>query len=480
MEATEVNVLSAGDQAEEHAIAAATQRPKPEKSKVTMKANVANVLLIGHGAREHTIAEAIKKSRHETRLFAWMKMRNPGIAALADGGVKIGDRYSEIAAFAKEREIDLVIIGPEEPLYRAVVDSLVMYNIPTVGPLQSSARIETSKAFARELMERYQIPGLPKFRVFQNLGGIRRYLDGNLRVALKPDGLTGGKGVKVYGEHFTTVDAAMAICVEILRTHEAVVIEEKLLGEEFSLQCFCDGEHISAMPPVQDHKRRLLGDQGLNTGSMGSYSCADHLLPFLAPDELKQAVEIVRRVVEALSQQTGELYKGIIYGGFMLTADSVKLLEFNARFGDPEAINVLPLLETDFMDILWAMASGTLDEISIKFKPWATVVKYLVPVNYGMSKEQLVETKSDLVQIGDIGEAALYYSSVNQDATGCHLTSSRAVAVLGMSPDLAQAERIAEQAACNITGDVAHRPDIGTAALIAKRIRHMEELRGKQ
>lgn len=436
-----------------------------------------NVLLIGNSARGHAIAEAVTKSIPDG-LFAYMKANNQGIAGLADA-VETGnyDDLKHITSYAKKRDINLAIIDPEKPLYHGAVDALKAYGIPTVGPIQSLARIETSKAFADKLMAEHGIPGCPKSRTFTSLNDIRDYIAENVPVVLKPDGLTGGKGVQVQDEHFQSIDEALKICRKILEEHEAVVIQEKLEGEEFSLQCFTDGETVIPMPPVQDHKRRLAGDQGLNTGSMGSYSCADHLLPFLTQAELDQASKILRQIVAALYRETGFFYKGIIYGGFMLTRDGVKLLECNARFGDPEAINVLSLLETNFLDICRAITTGTLDEMAIRFFPLATVVKYVVPINYGLPQGQIVPVTSDLIQISDLGKASLYYSSVNSDAAGRHLTSSRAVAVLGMSYDLAKAEKIAEQGTLAITGAVDHRSDIGTAALIAKRVRHLEELR---
>lgn len=436
------------------------------------------ILLVGNSARGHAIAEVLMKSRHGPSLFAYMKANNPGIAAMAQA-VEIGgyDNPKRITTFAQGNGVSLAVIDPEDPLKHGVVDALETCGIPTVGPLRSLARIETEKSYVRELMAKYRISGSPKFRIFRTVAGVKEHLERNMPAVLKPDGLTGGKGVMVQGEHFATLAQALKICREILAKHPAVVIEEKLEGEEFSLQCLCDGLTVVPCPPVQDHKRRLNGDRGLNTGGMGSYSCADHLLPFLTQGELEQAVAIIRQTVKVLRLKTGELYRGIIYGGFMITRNSVKLIEFNARFGDPEAINVLPLLETDFLDICRAITSGTLNQLPIRFRPLATVVKYIVPRNYGMPKDQPVLAESDLIQIGNLGKAALYYSSVNRDQAGCHLTSSRAAAVLGTAPDLAGAERIAEQAACAIIGAVDHRPDIGTAELIAKRVRHMEELR---
>jgi len=442
-----------------------------------------NVLLVGNGAREHAIAEAVMRSEMKKCLFAWMKTNNPGIAALADK-VRINSSYPDILNFTRQNKIHLAIIGPEDPLAYGVANELEEMDIPTVGPTKSLARLETSKSFTRALMEKYHIPGNPKFKKFKTMRGVIKYLEENWPVVLKPDGLTGGKGVKVQGEHFETLGEALKICQEILAEHEAVVIEEKLEGEEFSLQCFCDGRYIAAMPPVQDHKRRLVGDQGPNTGGMGSYSCTNHLLPFLKQSELDQAIAIVKQTVRALYLETGDFYHGIIYGGFMVTANGIKLIEYNARFGDPEAMNVLPLLETDFLEICLSVARpreyGPINGLGIKFRNLDTVVKYVVPVNYGMPEDQHVPVESDLVQIGDMGDAIIYHSSVHADDFGLlHMTSSRAVAVLGINAGLDWAEIIAEKAACEIKGAVAHRQDIGTVALIKKRIEHMRALRGE-
>jgi phosphoribosylamine--glycine ligase len=185
----------------------------------------------------------------------------------------------------------------------------------------------------------------------------------------------------------------------------------------------------------------------------------------------------MRATVRELKKRFGYAYAGALYGQFMLTRDGPKLIEYNARFGDPEAINALSVLETDLVEICRAITNGTLDRLPVSFQSSATVVKYVAPINYCLPKDQRVVVKSDLIQIGDLGKARLYHASIHGDATGYHLTSSRAVAILGLSPDLAEAEKIAERGACAITGAVAHRRDIGTAELIAQRVRHMEELR---
>jgi len=302
-------------------------------------------------------------------------------------------------------------------------------------------------------------------------------LDG---IVVKPDGLTGGKGVMVQGDHFQTRQEALVHCLDILKEHAGVTVEEKLEGEEFSLQCLCDGRTVIATPPVQDHKRRFAGDRGPNTGGMGSYSCEDHSLPFLKPGDVAEGLGITQKVAEAIYRETGEYYKGVMYGGFIVTKNGVRLLEYNARFGDPEAMNILPLLKTDFVDVCRAVIDGTLDRLSVEFEKRATVCKYVVPRGYGLPKDHPdARSTAAKIEVGDVGPARLYYSSVDKRPDGLYMTASRAIGVVGIAGTLEDAERIAEKAVGAMQGPVDHRPDIGTAPLIDRRIRHMQAIRGK-
>jgi len=440
-----------------------------------------NVLLVGNGAREHAIAEALTRSSRQPKLFSYMKSNNPGIASLSEK-VTIGS-YSELPAiseFARRCHIHFAVIGPEEPLNNGVVDTLKEVGIPAVGPTKNLARLETSKSFTRRLLEKYQIPGNPRFKISSSLDGIEAFLGELAAIVIKPDGLTGGKGVMVQGDHFQTREEALTCCQTILSEHNKVIIEERLEGEEFSLQCLCDGKTVVATPPVQDHKRRFVGDRGPNTGGMGSYSCEDHALPFLDGKDIAEGLAITRKVAEALYRETGEYYRGVMYGGFMITKSGVKLLEYNARFGDPEAMNILPLLKTDFVDLCKSIIDGTLDRLNIEFEKKATVCKYIVPRGYGLPGEHpdsmLASAK---IEVGDVGAARLYYSSIDKREDGLYMTTSRAIGVVGIANCLSEAEKIAEDAASAIMGPVDHRPDIGTELLIRKRIRHMQEIRGR-
>jgi phosphoribosylamine--glycine ligase len=281
--------------------------------------------------------------------------------------------------------------------------------------------------------------------------------------------LTGGKGVRVQGDHFNTEEEAVAYCKEVLETHASVIVEEKLDGEEFSLQCLTDGKTVVATPPVQDHKRAYEDDKGPNTGGMGSYSCENHLLPFLKKEHVKKALEITKKVAEAINQETGLYYKGVMYGGFILTKEGVKLIEYNARFGDPEAMNVLPLLKTDFVSLCQAIIVQELDRVKITFDKKATVCKYVVPDGYPDNP-----VKDEKIEVSKIKKGNMYYASVEQKNDGLYMTGSRAIAFLGVGSNLEEAEKIAEEAVSNVKGKVFHRKDIGTKELIQKRIEHVK------
>jgi phosphoribosylamine--glycine ligase len=438
-----------------------------------------NILLVGNGAREHAMAEAISRSQQNPHLFSFMKANNPGIASLSKK-IRIGS-YSDLAAitdFATENKIELAVIGPEDPLNNGVVDALAKYGIPAVGPNKSLARLETSKSFTRNLVSKYNIPGNPQFKVFTAMDGVETFLNSLEGIVIKPDGLTGGKGVLVQGDHFATKDEALKLCQQILKESSSLIVEEKFDGEEFSLQCLCDGKTVVGTPLVQDHKRRFDGDRGPNTGGMGSYSLPDHSLPFLKPQDIEEGLEITRQVAAALLKETGSPYKGVMYGGFIATKNGAKLLEYNARFGDPEAMNILPLLKTDFVSICRHIIAGTLDQLKIEFALKATVCKYVVPKGYGLPADHSDAASSRAkIEVGDVRKARLYYSSVDKKEDGLYLSSSRAIGIVGIADTLDMARKIAEEGVKAVRGPVAYREDIGTDALIQKRIDHMKKIR---
>ena len=437
------------------------------------------VLAVGGGAREHAIASALK--RDGTKIYSCMKNRNPGIARLSEEFALVDETdVDAVIRYGKMRGVDLAFIGPEAPLEAGLADALRNEGIPTVGPSRDAARLETSKDFMRKLMKRHKLPGAIKFLSSNSQDEIFRWLDANgPDVVVKPSGLTGGKGAKIYGEHLNSMDEVKRYCSEILGGKmdgsRLVILEERLEGEEFTIQAFCDGRTVVPTPAVQDHKRAYEGDRGPNTGGMGSYTDSNHILPFLSKEDYDKGLDIIRRVNEAM-RSDGMDYRGIIYGQFMLTREGPKVVEFNARFGDPEAMNVLTIIGNSFLDVAEGIATGTLSN-ECRFAPEATVCKYVVPEGYGTKSLSNQRIEVDEERIRRTG-ATLYYAAVNETEEGIFTTSSRSIGIIGTGRTIEEAEATCESALVHVKGRVFVRHDIGKKELIRKRVDHMARLRG--
>lgn len=429
------------------------------------------VLLIGGGGREHAIAESVARSSKSPQLFAVMSKKNPGIARLCKEFLLIKETDQAVVDFAVQNNIELAIIGPEAPLAAGISDMLWNAGIPVVGPRRLAAQIEFDKAWTRGFMRKYGIPGCPGFKVFRKgESGTDEFIDELGDVVIKPAGLTGGKGVRVMGDHFG-IQGAKTYAKEVLRNDD-VVIEERLIGEEFTVQAFVDGKTLAFAPSVQDHKRAFDGDKGPNTGGMGSYNDSKDILPFMKESDYIDAKKIMNETVIAIRKETGIPYQGILYGQFMATAYGISVIEFNARFGDPEAMNVLSILENDFLEVCSNIVNGTLDKIDVKFKKQATVCKYAVPSGYPDDP-----VKDSVVEIGKMKDSLLFYSSVYEKDNNIYTTGSRALAVLGIADTIRDAEKKARDGLSCLKGKLHSRRDIGTDELIMKRIQHMKELR---
>ncbi|MCK5233732.1 MAG: phosphoribosylamine--glycine ligase [Candidatus Aenigmarchaeota archaeon] len=435
----------------------------------------AKILLVGSGAREHIIAEKLFESKPMPHIYSYMSAKNPGVMFCSDKDMigKMND-VDSIVTFAKQNKVDFVVIGPEIPIEAGVTDALRYVGIRCVGPRKVVGQLETSKSFTRDLVAKYDIPGNPKFKIFESIDKISEFMDelGDTGFVIKPDGLTGGKGVKVLGEHLKGKEDSLEYCKEIIIHGSRVIVEEKFVGEEFSLMSFVDGKTVVDMPAVQDHKRAFNGDTGPNTGGMGSYSGPKGLLPFLNEKHIEDAHNITVKVMEAIKKETDVDYKGIMYGGFIATKNGVRLIEYNARFGDPEAMNVLTLLKTDFVKVCTAIVEGTLGELKVEFSDDATVCKYVVPNGYPDNPE-----KNEKIEIPKPENGAkVYYAAIDKREGALYMTGSRAVAFVGRGASISDAEKIAEDACNTVTGTVRHRTDIGTDALVQKRIDHMDAL----
>lgn len=435
-----------------------------------------NILVIGSGAREHALFKALHRSPHKTSLFCYGTAINPGIHQLANQYCT-GDitDCAAVVSMAKLWGIELVIIGPEAPLEKGMADAFWQAGIPTIGPKKILAQIETSKEFARDLMQKHRIAGLPRYKKFTTLNHVEDFLNelGEGNYVIKANGLMGGKGVKVAGDHLHSITEALGFCQEILDKKQTILIEEKLIGQEFSFMCFADGKKLVPMPLVQDHKRAYNGDKGPNTGGMGSYSDTDHRLPFLTPNDVDEALAINKAVFQALSTECGEPYIGILYGSFIATKSGIYVIEFNARFGDPEALNVLSILESDFVALCQAMVNGNLTEENVKFSKQATVCKYAVPEGYPDAPK-----KNFIVDFSRVAhQDHLYLSSVNQVDDQIVAEGSRTAAYVGIADTIFAAEQHAEHEISSIEGPLFHRQDIGTQQLIQQRIDHMQRIR---
>ena len=435
------------------------------------------VLAVGGGGREHAAVDALRRSG--ASVFSVMKNSNPGIIACSEKYVLMDEKnISGVCKFALSCKVDVAFVGPEAPLEAGLVDVLEAAGIKCASPTKAAARIESSKSYMRELVERHKIKGNLGFASFSDAASAERYLKTiKHEIVVKPIGLTGGKGVKVQGEHLHTFEETMEYIHEIFDNNiggAGVILEERAVGEEFTQMVFCDGKTIVPMPLVQDHKRAYDGDVGPNTGGMGSYSDGNHLLPFVTEKERNAAIEILQDIVNAMRSE-GCPYRGPMYGQFMLTVNGPKIIEINARFGDPEAMNVLPILESSFADICMAMASGTLSDT--KFRKKATVCKYVVPEGYGVKSRSGLPISVDEKKVVESG-SALFYANVDVVNGKLVTGTSRSIGVVGIADTLEDAEKNCENALKHVHGDaITVRHDIGKKELIQKRIDHMKALR---
>ena len=335
-----------------------------------------NVLLIGGGGREHALAWKISQSPRLEKFFAIPG--SPGIKNFAEcvENISIEDNAA-LVNFAKEKNINLVVVGPEAPLVNGLVDALSVENIKAFGPTKDAAQIEGSKIFAKRLMKKYNIP-TADFEVFDEPDAAKNYIrKKNAPIVIKADGLAAGKGVIVA----QTLDEALN-AVDEMKTFGAagnkIVVEEFMDGEEASVLALTDGEKILPLIAAQDHKRALDGDKGLNTGGMGAYAPA----PVVTPEIMTKVEEkILKPTIVALNEE-GITYRGCLYAGLMIVDGEPKVVEFNCRFGDPETQAVLPLLKSDLVDIMEACADGTLDKQKILWSDKSAVCVVLASGGY--------------------------------------------------------------------------------------------------
>lgn len=435
------------------------------------------ILVVGGGCREHIISERLRSEGNS--IVSVMRNRNPGIARISSAlALREENEVAGTVDFAVENGADFAVIGPEGPLAAGLPDALQKRGIKCFGPTLGAAEIETSKAFARRLMEKYGIPGNPGYAVFENYTDAAGFIDNcSYDVVVKPSGLTGGKGVRIVGEQLGDNADAKIYVKELLGGKGAsVVIEERLIGEEFSLQAVTDGRKMVAFPLAQDHKRAFEGDRGPNTGGMGSYTAGNMLLPFVSEADRENAMYITQRVLSALSSED-RMFRGLIYGNFMVTAEGVRLLEFNARFADPEAMNVLSVTEGNLTETLASAAEGNVKNM-LNFENVSTVCRYFVPSGYGDKPVSGSEIRIEEEGVRRSG-VMLYFGSVNAEGGRLLTTASRSFALLAKGDEPWEAAGKIENASRFVSGPVYSRRDIGTKEEMERKRMIGEKLHGR-
>ncbi|MFG6341597.1 MAG: phosphoribosylamine--glycine ligase [Alistipes sp.] len=412
-----------------------------------------NVLVIGSGGREHAIVDALSRSAQVAKIYC-----APGNVGIARQAECIAIRETEIERlldFARETQVDLTVVGPEAALAVGIVDAFRAAGLRIFGPTKAAARIESSKEFAKELMSRYGIP-TAAYRTFGDYEEARAYVaEQGAPIVLKYDGLAAGKGV-VVAQTLEEADAALRdMLLDDKFGDGRVVIEECLTGPEFSFMCFVSGRKVWPMVLAQDHKRAYDGDCGPNTGGMGAYSP----LPFITPEDERFALEHIMQPTAAALVAEGCPFTGVLYGGLMKTPQGIKVIEFNARFGDPETEVVLPRLASDIVDIFCAVADG--GDAELRWHDFATLGIVLASKGYPGSYEKGVEIKGL-----DTAEDTVYHMGTRADGDRVVTSGGRVLFVLGRGATLAEAHAKALAAVARIDCDgLFHRTDIGWQAL---------------
>ncbi len=393
-----------------------------------------------------------------SELHAFVGHENPSIvraAAACGGSHQLGDVCDPqaVAAFARAREIDIAMVSADEPLAAGVVDALLAQGTRAVGPTAAGAEIEWNKTFARSVLVEVAPDASPLLRVVHNGRELDQALAffGSTPVAVKPPGLTGGKGVKVMGPHLASHEEARDYALDLLQRggdREGVHIEEKIVGAEFTIQAISDGSTVVFPPSTYDYPYRYDGDEGPGTGGMGSLSMAGSTLPFMTVAHYQQACSIVERVIERLTAQ-GRRFNGVMNSGFFATADGVKVIEFNARFGDPECMNIMSLFSGSWPEVMEQICASSLAPDDVPLREEASVVLYLVSPDYALRPGPAYEFTLERERIEADG-CNVFFSSAVEIGENAYRTvgTSRAVALTATAPTLEQARvRVAENAA---------------------------------
>jgi phosphoribosylamine--glycine ligase len=419
------------------------------------------LLLIGNGAREHALAWKLAQSPRLDRVLVAPGNGGTALPPKCENRAVEADDLDGLVALAQAEQVDLVMVGPEVPLVAGVVDQMQAAGVTVFGPTKAAAQIEGSKAFSKEFMRRHNIP-TGKAESFDDFDEAMRYLRGSDDVpVIKADGLAAGKGVILPGGK---VDAATVLKSILLEgkfgaAGQTVLLEERLEGPELTVLAFCDGKHASIMPPAQDHKRVWDDDAGPNTGGMGAFAPS----PLATPELIKQVEEtILRPTLDGMAAE-GMPYTGVLYIGLMLTADGPKVIEYNCRFGDPETQVVLPLLESDLVDILQACVEGRLNEVTPRWRKGAAVTVVMASVGYPLEYETGIQI-TNIKEAEQLG-CLVFHAGTKQVGDRLVTAGGRVLAVTAVGNNLANARSQAYKGVHAVHFNHAHyRKDIGRKA----------------
>lgn len=400
------------------------------------------VLIVGSGGREHAIAYQVSKSSKVDKIYC--APGNAGIASLAECVDIQAMEFEKLVAFAKEKAIDLTVIGMDDPLVGGIVDAFEAEGLRVFGPRANAAMIEGSKAFSKDLMKKYHVP-TAGYETFTDAGAALDYLEtAKMPIVLKADGLALGKGVLICN---TLEEAKAGVKTLMLDKQfgtagDKIVVEEFMTGREVSVLCFSDGKTIKPMTSAQDHKRAKDGDKGLNTGGMGTFSPSPYYT-----EEMQQFCqsEVFEKTIRAMADE-GRTFKGVLFVGLMLTEDGPKVLEYNARFGDPEAQVVLPRMKTDIIDVFEACIDGTLDKIDLEFEDNAAVCVILASDGYPEKYEKGLKI-TGLENFDGRDGYYCFHAGTKQTGDGIVTNGGRVLGVTAKGKDLSEARKNAYAAA---------------------------------
>jgi len=431
-----------------------------------------SVLVVGSWAKEEITLRHLKEVSSLTT-HAFLDTPNPGIQTVVNSHA-MGelDDVSTITSFARECGADLVLPTTAAPLAAGLVDNLEEAGISVFGPPRQAARLEFDKAFTRDFLKRYDIGYQPAYACFNDRASAETYAETlNWDVAVKPIGLTDGLGVRVAGDQLRGPDEIRTYIKEVLAgcgdDCPAVIIEERLVGVEFTLQCLVNGSTVIPTPLVQDFKKLLPGDLGPNTASMGSYSGPGHLLPYITQNDYDTALGLIRRTVAEFLKETGVPCRGFLYGQFMLTGNGPVLIEYNFRPGDPEWMDIMTRLEDPLFDTILSLMNG--ETPSPSFSSSATVCKYLVPPGYPESYDLPLQVDVDLSTLENLGVQVYHSAGLDPETGLLHVGSERGIAVIAEGSTIPEANERVESAIETIEGTFVHRSDIGTTELIMRK-----------